>query len=99
MAGIVDIQQEQGVRHALLLIPMPLLGASQHGEAQNFVGYNKLLVCASLPLHLIKYVKQFIEGISEHLWLVPLPHHVLVMQGAAFHGRGLEHGDALIPPS
>ena len=57
MTGIVHVQQRQDIRYALLLIPMPLLGASQHGEAQNFVGYNELLIHASLPLHLVKYIK------------------------------------------
>ena len=57
MAGVVHIQQGQGIRHALLLKPMPLLSASQCGEAQNFVGYNELLIHASLPVHLVKYIK------------------------------------------
>ena len=57
MAGIIHIQQGQGIRYALLLVPMPPLSASQRGEAQYFVGYNELLVHASLPLHLIKCVK------------------------------------------
>ena len=57
MAGIIHIQQEQGIQHAHPLQSMPPLSASQCREAQNFISYNDLLVHASLPLHLVKYVK------------------------------------------
>ena len=63
MVGIIHIQQGQGIRHTLLLRPMLLLGALQHGEAQNFVGYYELLIHASLPLHLVKHIKYLIKSI------------------------------------
>ena len=57
MMGIVHVQQRQGIRYALLLVPMLPLSALQCGEAQNFVSYNDLLIHASLLLHLVKYLK------------------------------------------
>ena len=97
MVSIIHIQQGQGIRHALLLGPMLLLGASQHGEAQNFIGYYELLVHALLLLHLVKHVKQLIKSTQQHLGLVSIMQHILVVQGAPLCGGGLEHGDACIP--
>ena len=57
MAGVIHVQQGQGIRHARPLHPMLPLGASQCREAQNLVSHNDLLVHASLPLHLVKHVK------------------------------------------
>ena len=57
MKGIIHVQQRQGIRYAFLLMPMLLIGALQCGEAQNFISYNDLLIHASLPPHLVEYIK------------------------------------------
>ena len=57
VAGIINIQQGQGVWHAMLLLPTSSLGASQRHEAQYFVGHDEPLIYASLLLHLVKYEK------------------------------------------
>ena len=57
MAGVIHIQQGQGIRHAGLLHPMPLLGPSQCREAQDLISHYDLLICAPLLLYLVKHVK------------------------------------------
>ena len=78
---------------------MLLLGALHCGKAKNFISHNDLLIRALLPLHLIKHVEKLIKSVQQHLGLVPITHHILVVQGAGLHSGGLEWGDALIPPS
>ena len=99
MAGVVNIQQGQGVQHAHPLQPMLPLGASQRGEAQNLVSYYNLFIQALLPLHLIEDIEKLIESIQQHLQPVSIAHHLLVMQGAGLHAGSLERGDTCVPPS
>ena len=99
MAGIVHVQQGQGIRHASLLHPMPPLSASQCGEARDLIGHYNLLIHAPLLPYLVKDIEKLIQSIQQHLWPVTIAHHILVTQGAELHAGGLERGNACIPPS
>ena len=57
MAGVIHIQQGQGIRHARPLHPMLLLSASQCREAQNLISYNNLLIHAPLSLYLVEDIE------------------------------------------
>ena len=98
MAGVIHIQQGQGIWHVHPLQPMLSLGASQHGEAQNLISYHDLFIQASLLLHLIEDIEKLIESV-QHLRPVTITHHLLMTQGARLHAGSLECGDARIPPS
>ena len=99
MAGVIHIQQGQGIQHAHPLHPMPPLSASQCREAQNLVSYHALFIQALLPLHLIEDIEKLIRSIQQHLQPVTIVHHLLVMQGAGLHAGSLECGDTCVPLS
>ena len=60
MMGIIHIQQGQGIGHASLLHPMPLLSASQHREAQDLISHYDLLICAPLLPYLVEDIEKLI---------------------------------------
>ena len=99
MAGVIHVQQGQGIWHAHPLHPMLLLSASQHREVQNLVSYHNLFIQAPLPLHLIEDIEKLIKSVQEHIWPVTITHHLLMMQGARLHAGSLEHGHTHVPPS
>ena len=98
MVDIVHVQQGQDIRHASLLHPMPLLSASQHGEAQDLIGHYDLLIRALLLPYLVEDIEKLIKSIQQHLQPVTIVHHLLMMQGAELHAGGLECGDTHVPP-
>ena len=80
MMSVIHVQQGQGVRHAGLLKPVPLLGAPVRGEAEDLIGNYDIYIGPPLLLDLVIDVKKIIQCEEEHLWPISISHHVFVMQ-------------------
>ena len=79
MMSIIYVQQGQGIGHAGLLKPVPLLGALVCGEAEYLVCNHNLLISPPLLLDLVIDVKQFVQCEKEHLWPVAVSHYIFGM--------------------
>ena len=79
MTCVIHVQKGQGIGHAGLLEPMPLLGPPVHREAEDLICDYDLFVRPPLLLDLVIDVKQFVQCEKEHLWLVDVSHYIFVM--------------------
>ena len=80
VAGVIYIQQGQGIWHAHPLCPMLLLSASQCGEAQNLVSDDDLLVHTPLPRNTSSWCRELgcMVGVLNMGMHVSLPPNTLL---------------------